>query len=510
MKRKWAVDDDDEFYTEDEKEESHHIELSDHSNERKKKEMNTSNVVKMEGNEYTTRNVDEWDSEDVYKWLSSVDDGAFKQLALEFKNENIRGRTMKNITVPQLQSGFSLVLGDAMEFEDLREDLLRNLHMTNEKDGESKNKTISNDAVVAMLSSENERKQQDLNDWSVDDVYQWLSSVDDGVVKHLAIQFKSAKVDGKMLRNITESDEIFGSEIELGDILQFIDYRDELLTKMDAIKADDGDERILPDSEPAVNTENTTGSTIEVQKKKETQLFSKFSMPTMDIPVSLKYSAESTKEDSSKLITPKISPMSTPVISANDSNAMSAVALDETEYKDKELNEWNVNDVYQWLCSVDLIDVAVQFKKAKIRGLILKEMTIQQLNEENVFDIPYGDKMLFIRLRNELLIERNQGTKSDDDNEDDDGSESKEDVYVTKKEETGDMQAKKNEKLDDLRRWFVEELSLPQYFDIFVEEGFDDLESVRYITMDDLDAIGISKLGHKKKVLRKAKELQKD
>merc|ERR1712228_951066 len=200
----------------------------------------------------------------------------------------------------------------------------------------------------------------------------------------MGIQFKTANINGKMLRVIDTDSDIFGSDIDFGDKLQFIDYRDELLEKMDAL-----------------------------DKTKQ-------------------------ENDELSMLTPKISPMMNPMI--DSINEMSEVILDEIDYKNKQVNDWNVNDVYLWLISVDLMDIAAQFKKAKIRGLILKEMSIQQLNEENVFDIEYGDKLLFIRLRNELLTKQ---LKSDE-------------AIVSV--EIGMNESANNEKLNDLRSWIVNEL----------------------------------------------------
>merc|ERR1712154_46127 len=41
-----------------------------------------------------------WLTDDVYKWLSSVDDGALHQLAIKFKKSRIRGRILDNVTEP--------------------------------------------------------------------------------------------------------------------------------------------------------------------------------------------------------------------------------------------------------------------------------------------------------------------------------------------------------------------------------------------------------------------------
>eukprot|EP01083_Nonionella_stella_P173499 598666_1 len=56
---------------------------------------------------------------------------------------------------------------------------------------------------------------------------------------------------------------------------------------------------------------------------------------------------------------------------------------------------------------------------------------------------------------------------------------------------------------EELRKWFDNVLKLPQYFQIFVDNGFEDLDSISDMTMDDLTQIKITKLGHQKKLSKK-------
>ena len=47
-----------------------------------------------------------------------------------------------------------------------------------------------------------------------------------------------------------------------------------------------------------------------------------------------------------------------------------------------------------------------------------------------------------------------------------------------------------------------DEVKLPQYFELLKEAGFDDLESVQDVTEDDLEAMGINKTGHRRKIIK--------
>ena len=52
-----------------------------------------------------------------------------------------------------------------------------------------------------------------------------------------------------------------------------------------------------------------------------------------------------------------------------------------------------------------------------------------------------------------------------------------------------------------VKQWLADEVNLPQYFEAFKEGEFDDMESVHDVTEDDLKAMGINKLGHRRKIL---------
>ena len=55
--------------------------------------------------------------------------------------------------------------------------------------------------------------------------------------------------------------------------------------------------------------------------------------------------------------------------------------------------------------------------------------------------------------------------------------------------------------LEDFKKWF-EELGLMQYYNKFIEEGFDDLEVVAVITECDLEELGVRR-GHRRKILNR-------
>ena len=62
--------------------------------------------------------------------------------------------------------------------------------------------------------------------------------------------------------------------------------------------------------------------------------------------------------------------------------------------------------------------------------------------------------------------------------------------------------------MEELHTWF-QETKLTQYEDMFVENGYDDLEVIAAITDGELREIGVNLPGHRKKILLKASSLRK-
>ena len=60
---------------------------------------------------------------------------------------------------------------------------------------------------------------------------------------------------------------------------------------------------------------------------------------------------------------------------------------------------------------------------------------------------------------------------------------------------------------EKVQKWLAEQVRLPQYFELFVKEGFDELEVIKHITKQDLIAMGIDKLGHQRKIIQNAEKL---
>ena len=56
-------------------------------------------------------------------------------------------------------------------------------------------------------------------------------------------------------------------------------------------------------------------------------------------------------------------------------------------------------------------------------------------------------------------------------------------------------------------KWLNETVGLPQYYDIFIENGFDDMEIISEMTVEHLKQIGIDKIGHQTKILKYAQSV---
>ena len=55
---------------------------------------------------------------------------------------------------------------------------------------------------------------------------------------------------------------------------------------------------------------------------------------------------------------------------------------------------------------------------------------------------------------------------------------------------------------DRLREWLEIEVNLPQYVHLLKENGFEDIETMKDITMHHLQEIGVRKVGHRVKLLK--------
>ena len=54
----------------------------------------------------------------------------------------------------------------------------------------------------------------------------------------------------------------------------------------------------------------------------------------------------------------------------------------------------------------------------------------------------------------------------------------------------------------ELREWIENKVKLPQYLDLLIENGFEDLETLQDITMEHLREMGIDKIGHRIKLMK--------
>eukprot|EP01084_Bolivina_argentea_P133444 235507_1 len=57
-------------------------------------------------------------------------------------------------------------------------------------------------------------------------------------------------------------------------------------------------------------------------------------------------------------------------------------------------------------------------------------------------------------------------------------------------------------KKDKLKKWLTDEVELPLYYDIFIENGIEDLQVAKMITIDTLKEMQITKIGHRMKIMQ--------
>merc|ERR1712113_955531 len=58
-----------------------------------------------------------------------------------------------------------------------------------------------------------------------------------------------------------------------------------------------------------------------------------------------------------------------------------------------------------------------------------------------------------------------------------------------------------------IKIWLTENVRLPIYYDLLINNGYDDMESIRDITDNDLLQIGVDKIGHRKKIIKHAQQI---
>ena len=59
-----------------------------------------------------------------------------------------------------------------------------------------------------------------------------------------------------------------------------------------------------------------------------------------------------------------------------------------------------------------------------------------------------------------------------------------------------------DDELEAVRHWMCKEVKMPQYLDLFIENGFDHLSVIQALTMNDLLEMGIEKKGHRIRIVQ--------
>eukprot|EP01084_Bolivina_argentea_P128556 227213_1 len=67
--------------------------------------------------------------------------------------------------------------------------------------------------------------------------------------------------------------------------------------------------------------------------------------------------------------------------------------------------------------------------------------------------------------------------------------------------------SKQNKKQAAMKKWLNNVVGLPQYIDLFIENGIEDMDTISHITMNELQMCGIDKIGHKIKITKAIQRL---
>ena len=87
------------------------------------------------------------------------------------------------------------------------------------------------------------------------------------------------------------------------------------------------------------------------------------------------------------------------------------------------------------------------------------------------------------------------------------------DAMIKSKEDDSPKKLKKNEaenvKEKAMKRWMRDIVGLPQYIDLLIGNGMDNLDIIKYITGQNLEGIGIDKVGHRIKIVKEIEILNR-
>ena len=80
--------------------------------------------------------------------------------------------------------------------------------------------------------------------------------------------------------------------------------------------------------------------------------------------------------------------------------------------------------------------------------------------------------------------------------------------HIMANDDTDNDTKSDNDDKEELREWLKDVVKLPQYFQVFIENGIEDLDTVAALDKDTLKQIGIDKVGHQLKILTNAKTIK--
>merc|ERR1711879_330808 len=60
----------------------------------------------------------------------------------------------------------------------------------------------------------------------------------------------------------------------------------------------------------------------------------------------------------------------------------------------------------------------------------------------------------------------------------------------------------------ELRQWMAQKVRLPEYFDLFIDSGIEDLGTAALLSFDTITRIGIDKVGHQMRILNEVEKLK--
>ena len=119
------------------------------------------------------KDIDQWDADDVYKWLSTVENGDLRELAGKLRHERVKGKILDQLN-DEIFKEINISIGDKLLFKQVRDELFHEYNyqhnnvnvlprhgiLTNNDSNNTYNNSDDNRSIHSHPSNEQQQQQQ--------------------------------------------------------------------------------------------------------------------------------------------------------------------------------------------------------------------------------------------------------------------------------------------------------------------------------------------------------------